>query len=265
MTRWIKLNLQPYLPPGGYTSHLENFILKKEEDGVSITLHSLENSVPSITTINDPFTQTHIIPTVENLKCSYKINWSSLLFLSEDRGITGLVSSIMFREIYFEQIIAKTLLGRISVNKAFNNRIPIVLVCTPYKGCSLADCSVLVLSHDGITHEGFEFDEEISAWGSFIKGDLFAETGIPNFIDKIEIIGPNSMNPDSTIELEIVPPYENQTVYLEHDGGYINKKKFKGSNKVLVSSQFLSSGDQITIRTGYKYWPSDNEKIITIV
>lgn len=264
MTKWIKLNLQAYLPDGGYASNLEKFTIKKEEDGVRIILCGFENSIINITSINDLSSQTRIIPTINDLECSYKINWSSFLFFSEDRGISGLISSLAFREIYFEQLITKTLLGKIPVNKAFYNRIPIILVCTPYKGCSFDECTVLVLSDNSVTHEGFEFDEEISLWGSFIKGDLFAETGIQNFIDKIQIIGPDSMSPDSTIELEIIPPYENQTVYIEHDSGYVNRKKFKGSNKILVNSQFLSSGDQITIRTGYKYWSSDNEKIITV-
>lgn len=264
MTRWIKLNIQCYLPPGGYSSHLEKFTIKKEDDGFSVNIQELESSVPSISTSYDGAALRTILPIVEDKNISYKFDWSSLLSLSEDRGISAVISSLLFKQFYFEQMITKTLIGRTPPNKTFVGRIPIVLVATPYKGCSLDDCTVFVLSDDGTTHEGFEFEAETPLLGHFLRGDLFDETGIPDFMDKIKIFGPDTMDPDSVIELEVIPPYENQTVYIEYDGGYINKTKFTGSNRILIDSKFLSSGDQITVKAGYKYWASDNKKIITI-
>jgi hypothetical protein len=264
MTRWIKLNLQCYLPPGGYASHLEKFTIKKEQDGFSVVIEESESALPNISTSYDGSALRTISPLVNGGKVSYKFDWSSLLSLSEDRGISGLISTLMFKQFYFEQMITKTLQGRTPPNKTFVDRIPIVLVATPYKGCTLDDCTVFILCDDGTTHEGFEFDYETPLLGHFIRGDLFAETGIPNFMDKIQINGPSTMDANTTIELEIVPPYEQQTVYIEYDGGYINKIKFKGTNKIVLDSRLMSSGDQIKIKTGYKYWVSDNEKIITI-
>lgn len=267
MTRWIKLNLQCYLPPGGYSPNLEKLIIRKEQNGFSVILNKKEGvgtDIPTSSTSYDGSTLRCIVPKIEGLKVSYKFNWESLLSLSEDRGISSVISTFRFTRFHYEQMIVNTLLGRTPPNKTFVGRVPVVLVATPYKGCSLDDCTVFVLADDNTAHEGFEFDAETPLLGHFIRGDLFDEFGIPNFMEKIKILGPDTMNSNSTIELEIIPPYEKQTVYVEYDSGYINKTKFTGSNKILVDSKFLSSGDQITIKVGYKYWVSDNKKIITI-
>jgi hypothetical protein len=81
----------------------------------------------------------------------------------------------------------------------------------------------------------------------------------------IEIMGDNTMSVNSEKNYVISCSDPEIEVYLETTKGIINYSRVYSGTSITLSSSNLTVGDEIKLKTGFKYWSGKSEKIITIV
>ena len=185
--------------------------------------------------------------------------WSDLINLSEDRGVVIIYSEYDNKlEWKYEQVITNTLASRLFPFKYKQDKLVLGYLLTPYKSCPLEEVT-LVLRDDGcIDLSSFNFDAEVA----YLDTNRFAS--YPYF-DSIAITGPSNAAAGSTVELTVTPPFDVPNIYVQSTCGFLNRSRFKGTQKVLLNTDGLSAGEDVKVKVGYQFWPGDAEIIITLV
>jgi hypothetical protein len=81
----------------------------------------------------------------------------------------------------------------------------------------------------------------------------------------VEIVGDNTMSVNSEKNYVISCSDPEIEIYLETTKGIINYSRVYSGTSITLSSSNLNVGDEIKLKSGFKYWSGKSEKIITIV
>jgi hypothetical protein len=81
----------------------------------------------------------------------------------------------------------------------------------------------------------------------------------------VEIVGDDTMSVNSEKNYSINCSDPEIEIYLETTKGIINYSRVYSGTSITLSSSNLNVGDEIKLKSGFKYWSGKSEKIITIV
>ena len=81
----------------------------------------------------------------------------------------------------------------------------------------------------------------------------------------VEIVGDDTMSVNSEKNYVISCSDPEIEIYLETTKGIINYSRVYSGTSITLSSSNLNVGDEIKLKSGFKYWSGKSEKIITIV
>jgi hypothetical protein len=173
--------------------------------------------------------------------------------LSEDRGLVSACSDLLLARIEIENTIIRTLPTRQSIRN-WRDRLPFVMIATPWKGCPIQECSLLAVTYPGVTYTGFDFGSAVSDMQAWLDAKLYS----PILFD-----GPNTVAAGSSAIVRVTAP-PNMTAYLDCDAGNLSYWRVKGEKNVKVSAVDLLPGDSIKIKAGYRNWPGESDFLIQV-
>jgi hypothetical protein len=144
---------------------------------------------------------------------------------------------------------------------------PVLYLLTPARGCSVNNSIIVFHGVDpdpGIPEEfrtthSLSVDGNIQAPPMMPSLKMFLESWLP-----IAIGGPDLIPADQTAKY-LLTNMQGGEIYLEATGGILNRSRAKNGQQVLLDTRGLETGEEITIKAGYKFWPGISQKKIAII
>jgi len=201
-------------------------------------------------------------PIFERISFPIEVPIENIIERSEDFGIITLSFSYSFDEFKLFSITPETFMGKkgISDYHVPYQLIPMVVFFTPYKGCQLSDCNILIRKLKNIpVNSNIIFDKKISNLSEFMDFDFpWNEQNYPKIFCQDEAkIG-------EKIIFSVTSP-NNRPVYLESNIGILNKNKISKDSEVELDLTTIQDIDEhVIIKIGYKYWTGIQEKKIKL-
>lgn len=137
---------------------------------------------------------------------------------------------------------------------------------TPSRDCNVEDA--ILIFHDVENDPGTPVNKKTShslivdkkalvppALGSL---KMFLETWL-----MIEINGPEKAAPDTLVELSATSQSSGE-IHLDASAGLLNRSRAKSGQRILLDTRGLETGDEIVVKTGYKFWPGISQKKIVV-
>lgn len=149
---------------------------------------------------------------------------------------------------------------------------PAMLVMTPFKGCTLADCTLYFFDSSGETIYPATSESAATTVGN-VKLELdgrplravdvgktseFFSSWLP-----ISLQGPAQAPANSSIALS-VSALDGADIYLEATAGALNRSRARNGDVITLDSTGLPKGTQIRIKAGYKFWPGKSDHLIDV-
>lgn len=155
---------------------------------------------------------------------------------------------------------------------------PVGYLMTPFKGCSLADCTFYAFDSANITNIPVDAGGEAPAGQATTRGSVvFTVDGetlntpsvelTPAWLNNwlpITLQGAASIAAGENSTYTVIAP-EGTTVYLEAVVGSIDRARAVNGDVVTFSAGTLQPGTTGRIKAGYKYWEGSSNTEIAIV
>jgi hypothetical protein len=139
-------------------------------------------------------------------------------------------------------------------------------VLTPSRGCAVEDA--ILIFHDvendpetplnNKTRHRLVVDKKSFVPPALESLKMFLETWLV-----IEINGPEKAAPDTLVEISATGQSGGE-IYIDASAGILNRSRAKSGQRILLDTRGLETGDEIVIKTGYKFWPGISQKKIVI-
>jgi len=150
---------------------------------------------------------------------------------------------------------------------------PGVVVLTPYRGCSLNECSLYFFDSSGTAEYPATDSSPACVYGSVsltqdgaplvasVVGLLpqYLATWLP-----ISFSGGTQIPAGGTLSLTVVAP-DGPEVYLEAMAGSLSRSRARNGDIVTLNAIELAPGTRIRIKAGYKYWPGKSDFFVDVV
>jgi hypothetical protein len=142
------------------------------------------------------------------------------------------------------------------LNQLDKNFRPIMYVLTPSENCSVDDAVVIykdttdMPDHTTLTVNGVQ---QTNATVSQVQS-------IKTFLNGWNPIHFTTVNSTAFV----VSANTTGNIYLNSDAGVLNRTVAKSGQTVVINTEGLPSGEQITVKAGYKYYPNISNTVITV-
>jgi hypothetical protein len=142
-----------------------------------------------------------------------------------------------------------------------HNILPIMYILTPYKNCPVSES--ILLYHD-VRYPEAPLNHKVSTHNFFVSNILQKNVeeirSIKEFLhnwQQIEFIQIES----NKYKIEANTKAD---IYLKTSSGVLNRNKCKSGDIVTINMDGLNPEEQITIKAGYKFYPSISSKVLIV-
>ena len=150
---------------------------------------------------------------------------------------------------------------------------PAVVVLTPFRGCSLNDCSLYFFGSSGTGEYPATDRTPACSYGSVsisIDGSpLVAQTVglLPQYLNTwlpISFSGGSEVPSGGSLALTVIAP-DGPEVYLEATAGTLSRARARNGDVVVLHAADLPPGTRARIKAGYKYWPGKTDFMVDVI
>jgi hypothetical protein len=181
-----------------------------------------------------------------------------------------LVLPPVIRELYLENILPFSYVGK-DLRAIRRGRLPILTVMLPFKDSDFNEATIFALKLP---------DVKITSNVTFVEGATRMDPNKPwvlqnfsRFFPTLTLSGPDTITPDSSIELTCTPYYKGELtdrrmdVQILYNNGFLPKTwlYMQGPQEFEVRSTGLAVGDTIYVNAGFPSYSGLAKKIIEVV
>ncbi|CAB5238725.1 hypothetical protein UFOVP375_7 [uncultured Caudovirales phage] len=143
---------------------------------------------------------------------------------------------------------------------AQDGHYPLLFILTPYKGCSLSDCTIIWKAIEGQPNAAQFLIDGVS------QASVVPVSSIKEYLSSwlpISLSGPDTISAGASAQYAIsceVP----SDIYITASCGFINRAVAKSGQSLTIDTRGLQPGEKIEIKLGYKWWPGASKKTVAI-
>lgn len=194
---------------------------------------------------------------------NFKISVQELEQMFLDFGVITFCYNYTFTEFKLINVTPITTLDKKNLIQYHEDLglISMIWIFSPYKGCKLEDCSIVIRHLSNIpVVSNFIYSKQISNLSDFIYKDFaWGENNYP------KIICSNSAKIGEKFYFDVETP-NNNPIYLQANIGILNKNRITTNTSVEVNlTDIQDNNEDLEIKLSYKYWTAIVEKKINLI